>query len=86
MLASMGGNINIVNALLRINSYVNLCDRDGNTSLIHAAKAGYVPIVEALIEAHANVDHQDQVSSIECTIRCPYRFVYIFSHNFPSGG
>lgn len=61
MIACKEGYINIVNALLHANSYVNLCDRNGDNSLIHASKSGHVVIVEALIKAHADVDHQGAV-------------------------
>lgn len=69
MIASESGNLDIVNALLRINSYVNLSDRNGDTSLIHSSRAGYVLVVEALIKAHANVDHQGAVRIVR-VLKC----------------
>lgn len=64
MTACKEGNIDIVNSLLSANSYINLTDRAGDTSLIHASKSGFVLIVEALIKAHADVDHQGGVRII----------------------
>ena len=61
MTSSKEGNINIVNMLIHANSYVNLQDKNNDTSLIHACKSGHLNIVEALLKAHAAVDHQNDV-------------------------
>ncbi|KAK4337261.1 hypothetical protein RND71_043259 [Anisodus tanguticus] len=54
----------------RCNSYVNLQDKNGDTSLIHASKAGHLQIVEALIKAHAAVDHQgdERKTALYCAV------------------
>lgn len=55
------GNVDIVNSLLHAGAYVNICDQYNDNSLIHAVKSGHVLIVEALIRAHADIDHQGAV-------------------------
>lgn len=62
MTSAKEGNVNIVNMLLNANSYVNLQDKNGDTSLIHACKSGHIQVVEVLLKAHAAVDHQGNVS------------------------
>ena len=62
MTSAKEGNTNIVNMLIHSNSYVNLQDKNGDTSLIHSSKSGHLQVVEALIKAHSAVDHQGDVS------------------------
>lgn len=45
-------------------AYINLPDRNGDTNLIHAAKAGHFSIVDALIRKYADIDLAGAVSYI----------------------
>lgn len=45
-------------------AYINLPDRNGDTNLIHAAKAGHFSIVDALIKKYADIDIAGGVSVI----------------------
>ena len=44
-------------------AYINLPDRNGDTNLIHASKAGHFSIVDALIRKYADIDLPGAVSN-----------------------
>ena len=54
MIASLNGNIGVVNALLSAGADTEVRDNNGLTALIYAAHAGQSQAVSALIEAGAN--------------------------------
>lgn len=60
MLACKNSNMEIVELLLRKNANASYCNRDNQTALMIAAKhCQYTAIVQALIDAHANVNAKD---------------------------
>lgn len=58
------GYTDIAKALMNAGAYINLPDRNGDTNLIHAAKAGHFSIVDALIRKYADIDLPGAVSNI----------------------
>ena len=57
---SLGGSTVLVHTVITI--FISI--QDGATALTIASENGFTPIVEALCEAGANVDHINAVSSI----------------------
>jgi hypothetical protein len=68
--ACKGGNVSVVEELVKAGADVNLQDDDGNTPLIAACEGGHVSVVTELVKAGADVNLQDDDGNTPLIAAC----------------
>ncbi len=72
LVAASGGNMDIIRFLMmKVDVDVNICDSEGNTPLILAAKHNHFSLVQWLVEdKHANVNEKNQTGNSALFFAC----------------
>ncbi len=73
MVAALDGHAQIAEALLALGANADLCDRNGTSALMEAARAGSVPIIQALGKRKVDPNRRDSLGRTALIIACGSR-------------
>lgn len=73
MVAALDGHAQIAEALLALGANADLCDRNGTSALMEAARAGSVPIIQALGKRKVDANRRDSLGRTALIIACGSR-------------